>query len=106
VSQCVPQSIPLSTHPHLQMFIATCYWSGLRISGLCDAINIGSSLAHSVYPVVASHQGDPAALDQPFHVSQAFTDGKDLGVSQFRALVLGSSWANQPTSSPRYVPPG
>ena len=30
VSQCVPQYIPLSTHLHLQMFIAVSHWSGSR----------------------------------------------------------------------------
>ena len=30
VSQCVPQSIPLSTHLYLQMFIAMSHWSGSR----------------------------------------------------------------------------
>jgi hypothetical protein len=35
---CVLQSIPLSTHLHLQMFIAVSHWSGF-----CDTINIGTS---------------------------------------------------------------
>ena len=30
VCLCVPQYIPLSTHLHLQMFIAMSHWSGSR----------------------------------------------------------------------------
>jgi hypothetical protein len=46
VSQCIPQSIHLSTHLHLHMFIAVSWWSGSRslASDSYDTINIGSSL--------------------------------------------------------------
>ena len=59
-SQCAPQYSPLSTHLHLQMFIAMSHWSGLR--PLAPATP--SILDPLRYPVAAvlCHE-DPAALD-------------------------------------------
>ena len=64
----------------------------MRISGVCDTINIRPSGTPPGYPVVALCHGDLAGFDQqdqPFHTPQQFTDDIDVGMSQLKALGLG-----------------
>ena len=61
VSQCVPQYFPLSTHLHLQMFIAMSHQSGSRSLAFVTPqywIFMGTPLG---YPAVALSHGDPVA---------------------------------------------
>jgi hypothetical protein len=53
VLQCDSQHVPLSTHFHLQMFIAMNPWSvWFKVSGFCDTINLRSS--PGLLPVILS----------------------------------------------------
>jgi hypothetical protein len=57
VCECAPQNIPLSTHLHLQMFIAVSHLVWFEISGFCDTINIGSSLGLRVIMLLCCVMG-------------------------------------------------
>lgn len=53
MSLCVPQYVSLSTHLHLQLFIAMSHWSGSR-SLASVTINIKSSPGLLVIPLLPS----------------------------------------------------
>jgi hypothetical protein len=72
----------------LQMFIAMRHWCGSRPLSSATLLMLDPHLDSSW--ISCCHQ-DPAALDlqdQPFHALQQVIDGVNVGVGQFRALVL------------------
>lgn len=64
MSQCVPQYIPLSTHLHLQMFIAMSHWSGSRplASVTLSILDPHQGSSHIESPPVVLCHGDLEAL--------------------------------------------
>jgi hypothetical protein len=106
MSQRVPHYIPLSTHLHLQMFIAMSHCSGFWDRRLLWHHQYWILIQTPPgYPFIARCHGYPAALGQqdwPFHEFQPFADDIDFEVSQFRAQDLGlaNSWAGSPLSKP------
>jgi hypothetical protein len=64
VSQCVPHFIPLSTHLHLQKFIAMTRWSGSRSHAFVTASILDPYGSSPSYAVVSLCHEYPAALGQ------------------------------------------
>lgn len=82
VCQCAPQYVPLSTHLHLQMFMASESLVCFEASGFRDIINIGSS--PGLFPVILLVPYVMEILQLwiswPFRESHPFTYDIDCGV--------------------------
>ena len=87
MSQCVPQYTPLSTHLHLQMFIAMSHWSGSRSLASVTIINIGSS--PGLLPVDLLLPCVMEILQLWISRAVPFTNDADLEMAQLKVLDLG-----------------
>ena len=92
MSQCVPQYTPLSTHLHLQMFIAMTPWSGMRplASATLSVLEPRWNSSHVPYccPVSWRFYSFGTA-----HTLQWFIDGVHVGVNQLKILDQVVSWS-------------